>query len=128
MLYNKYIIYFVYIFLAIVILGCKVPLSYLLKLTSRLLLIQLSLSSIANIIEDIFNLNGDIVYYLWSYLVIFFILVLLLRLPLNKNNIFQFITSILLILIIGGLVGNCIDCFIVHKECYYTVNMGKSLK
>jgi hypothetical protein len=51
-----------------------------------------------------FGLDSTIVYYIWSCLVTFYILILLLGLPWNIESIFSFIISILLILTIGKIL------------------------
>lgn len=105
MLYNKYTVLATrFFFLFFLILNLDIRLYTLFKVTTRLFFIQITLLFVAIIVNIFFGLNGIIVYYFWSVWVCSNLIILLLRLPLNKRCLFTFMVNILFILIIGGLV------------------------
>ena len=97
------------------------------KVTTRIYFIQITLLFLATIVNIFFGLNGNIVYYIWSVWVCSNLIILLFRLPLNKQCLFTFMVNILLILTIGGLVGNFFVGFLDYIY-YYEVNTGESPK
>jgi hypothetical protein len=83
LLYNKHIGDIAFLFMGVVILSCNICISKMLKITIRIVFIQLSLLFFATTVKIFFGLDGTIVYYIWSCLVTFYILMLLLHLPWN---------------------------------------------
>ena len=74
----------------------------------------------------IFSIDGVIVYYIWTSYIILYICKLLLHLPFTSKAIFSFITNIVFILLIGGVISYCLDFLIVNKECHYQVDMNET--